>query len=126
MPIMTRTSKAWAGCRWTPKGRFAFTTIKPGSVAGPEGQPQAPHLVVLVFMRGLLRAASARVYFSDAPGNADDPILALVPAERRATLIAQAQGNGRVPLGRAHAGRAGNRVLRLLMPACTRGLTSRG
>lgn len=50
--------------------------------------------MVLVFMRGLLRAASARVYFSDAPGNADDPILALVPAERRATLIAQAQGNG--------------------------------
>jgi protocatechuate 3,4-dioxygenase alpha subunit len=34
------------------------------------------------------------MYFSDAPGNADDPILALVPAERRATLIAQAQGNG--------------------------------
>ncbi len=63
-------------------------------MAGPGGRAQAPHLMVLVFMRGLLRAASARLYFSDAPGNAADPILALVPAERRGTLIAQAQGNG--------------------------------
>ncbi|WP_314403409.1 protocatechuate 3,4-dioxygenase subunit alpha [Stenotrophomonas rhizophila] len=84
----------WGRVPTDAQGRFAFTTVRPGSVAGPKGQPQAPHLMVLVFMRGLLRAASARVYFSDAPGNADDPILALVPAERRATLIAQAQGNG--------------------------------
>ncbi len=84
----------WGRVPTDAEGRFAFTTIRPGSVPGPRGQAQAPHLTVLVFMRGLLRAASARLYFSDAPGTADDPILALVPAERRSTLVAQAQGNG--------------------------------
>ena len=51
-------------------------------------------LVVLVFMRGLLQATRARIYFSDEASNAEDGILALVPAERRHTLVAQAQGKG--------------------------------
>lgn len=38
-------------------GRFSFSTIKPGRVAGPQGKRQAAHLTVLVFMRGLLRGA---------------------------------------------------------------------
>ncbi|MFL9582184.1 protocatechuate 3,4-dioxygenase subunit alpha [Stenotrophomonas sp. AB1(2024)] len=84
----------WGRVPTDDQGRFSFTTIKPGSVAGPRGEPQAPHLMVLVFMRGLLRAASARLYFSDASSNASDPILALVPAERRDTLVAQASGTG--------------------------------
>jgi len=76
------------------QGRFAFTTVKPGRVPGLRGEPQAPHLVVLVFMRGLLQATRARIYFSDEASNAEDGILALVPAERRHTLVAQAQGKG--------------------------------
>jgi protocatechuate 3,4-dioxygenase alpha subunit len=84
----------WGRVPTDDQGRFAFSTIKPGRVPGPRGEPQAPHLMVLVFMRGLLRAASARLYFSDETANADDPILALVPADRRATLVAQAQGTG--------------------------------
>jgi protocatechuate 3,4-dioxygenase alpha subunit len=43
---------------------------------------------VAVFMRGLLKQLVTRIYFPDEPGNATDAVLALVPAERRATLIA--------------------------------------
>jgi protocatechuate 3,4-dioxygenase alpha subunit len=70
-------------------GGFRFVTLKPGSVPGPEGAPQAPHIAVMVFMRGLLRQLFTRVYFPDEPANARDPVLALVPEARRATLIAR-------------------------------------
>ena len=70
------------------RGEFRFTTIKPGCVAGPEKSAQAPHLVVLVFMRGLLRHLITRMYFGDEAANSSDPILTLVPQERRGTLIA--------------------------------------
>jgi protocatechuate 3,4-dioxygenase alpha subunit len=70
-------------------GGFRFTTIKPGRVPGPGGQPQAPHLTVTIFMRGLLKQLMTRMYFPDDPANPEDPVLALVPAERRSTLIAR-------------------------------------
>ena len=70
-------------------GGFRFTTVKPGSVPGPRAMPQAPHLLVAVFMRGLLIHLVTRIYFPDEPANADDPVLHLVPADRRATLIAK-------------------------------------
>ena len=68
-----------------PEYRFIFDTIKPGSVDGR----QAPHIAVIVTMRGLLVHAFTRIYFSDeTAANAKDPVLATVPAERRHTLIA--------------------------------------
>ncbi|MEO8156869.1 MAG: protocatechuate 3,4-dioxygenase subunit alpha [Betaproteobacteria bacterium] len=70
------------------RGEFRFTTVKPGGLPGPHGMPQAPHLLVAVFMRGLLIHLVTRIYFPDEPANADDPVLQLVPAARRATLIA--------------------------------------
>lgn len=75
-----------------PKNRFHFETVKPQSVDG-----QAPHLVVIVLMRGLLVHAYTRIYFSDEVAkNAQDAVLNSVPAERRDTLIAQKQiVNGR-------------------------------
>jgi protocatechuate 3,4-dioxygenase, alpha subunit len=72
-------------------GSYGFETVKPGAVAGPNG-PQAPHVVVAVFARGLLRQCYTRLYFSDDAANDADPVLRLVPQERRATLIAQRQG----------------------------------
>jgi protocatechuate 3,4-dioxygenase alpha subunit len=36
----------------------------------------------------MLNLAQTRLYFEDVAANANDPILALVPAERRQTLIA--------------------------------------
>jgi protocatechuate 3,4-dioxygenase alpha subunit len=75
-------------------GSFRFRTIKPGRVPAGDGKLQAPHLVVTIFMRGLLKQLLTRVYFPDDPANADDPILGLVPAERRGTLIARKRGDG--------------------------------
>ena len=76
------------------EGNFRFRTIKPGRVPGPDGKPQAPHLTVTIFMRGLLKQLVTRIYFPDEPANADDPVLKLVPPERRATLIARKKGDG--------------------------------
>ena len=75
-------------------GAFRFRTIKPGRVPGPDGKPQAPHLTVTIFMRGLLKQLQTRMYFPDDPANADDPVLRLVPAERRDTLVARKRGDG--------------------------------
>lgn len=72
-------------------GGFAIRTAVPGRVSGPEGRQQAPHLLVVIFMRGLLRHLFTRIYFSDIAENATDPILNLVDATRRRTLIATRQ-----------------------------------
>jgi protocatechuate 3,4-dioxygenase alpha subunit len=69
-------------------GKFAFETVKPGRVPGPEGRLQAPHLVITLFMRGLLKHLTTRIYFPEEPANQEDAVLALVPPERRSTLIA--------------------------------------
>ena len=75
------------------KGGFRFTTIKPGRVPGPGGALQAPHLVVSVFMRGMLKHLMTRIYFADeTAANAEDPVLKLVPGARRATLIPKKKG----------------------------------
>jgi protocatechuate 3,4-dioxygenase alpha subunit len=75
-------------------GAFRFRTIKPGRVPGPDGRLQAPHLVITIFMRGLLKQLVTRMYFPDEPSNVDDPVLSLVPPERRATLVGRKAGEG--------------------------------
>jgi protocatechuate 3,4-dioxygenase, alpha subunit len=74
------------------RGQFSFTTIKPGPVHGPDGKPQAPHLQIAVFMRGLLKQLVTRLYFAEEPLNASDPVLQVVPESRRETLIARQMG----------------------------------
>jgi protocatechuate 3,4-dioxygenase alpha subunit len=70
-------------------GCFHFSTVKPGSVPGPENVPQAPHLVVSLLMRGLLRGLVTRAYFPGDRLLASDPILQLVEPARRETLFLQ-------------------------------------
>ena len=88
--------KGWRGFGRIPtdaKGGFRFTTIKPGRVPAPDGSLQAPHLVVSVFMRGMLKQLATRIYFPDeGAANAGDPVLKLVPAARRATLLPRKKG----------------------------------
>jgi protocatechuate 3,4-dioxygenase alpha subunit len=95
-PQKKPVEKGWRGFGRIPtdaKGGFRFTTIKPGRVPGPGESLQAPHLVVAVFMRGMLKHLATRIYFPDeAAANAEDSILKLVPAARRATLIPKAKG----------------------------------
>ncbi len=67
------------------ENHFVFETIKPG----PEADGQAPHINVIVFLRGLLSHAYTRIYFGDeVAANAADPVLSAVSEERRETLIA--------------------------------------
>jgi protocatechuate 3,4-dioxygenase alpha subunit len=69
-------------------GRYRFFTIKPGPVPDAQGGFQAPHLLISVLMRGLLKRLVTRVYFPDEPRNADDRVLRVVPVDRRGTLVA--------------------------------------
>ncbi|HEY6293977.1 MAG TPA: protocatechuate 3,4-dioxygenase subunit alpha [Terriglobia bacterium] len=70
-------------------GAFRFTTTKPGRVPGPDGELQAPHLMVTVLARGLLKQLTTRIYLPAEPSNQTDAVLSLVPPERRSTLIAK-------------------------------------
>lgn len=72
-------------------GGFAFVTVKPGLVPGPEGRTQAPHIMVSVFARGLLKRLVTRVYFPDEEeANAVDPVLSSIEdQDLRETLIAR-------------------------------------
>ena len=71
--------------------RFVFHTVKPGAAVPGE----APHIDVIVMMRGLLLHAFTRIYFGDEQqANAQDPVLGSVPGARRATLIAQREQTG--------------------------------
>jgi protocatechuate 3,4-dioxygenase, alpha subunit len=64
---------------------FEFQTIKPGGIGN-----HAPHINVIVLMRGLLTHAFTRLYFSDeGEANQNDPVLNTITIERRGTLIAQ-------------------------------------
>jgi protocatechuate 3,4-dioxygenase, alpha subunit len=69
------------------EGRFAFSTIKPGAVGLSGESVQAPHLLVGLMMRGLLRRLVTRMYFPGEPLNEQDEILRRVPTARRATLL---------------------------------------
>lgn len=62
-------------------GSCEFETVRP---------PR--HINVCLFARGLLRQVHTRIYFADDPELESDPALRLVPADRRATLIATPDG----------------------------------
>ena len=71
-----------------PRNEFRFRTIKPGGTK----DGQAPHLNVIVLMRGLLVHAFTRAYFEGDPANAADSVLNSVPSARRKTLLARPDG----------------------------------
>jgi protocatechuate 3,4-dioxygenase alpha subunit len=73
-------------------GRFEFVTVKPGRVPWVDGRLQAPHLLVGIFARGLLKRVATRMYFPDEEAaNAEDPALLGLEPEERSTLVARAE-----------------------------------
>jgi protocatechuate 3,4-dioxygenase alpha subunit len=80
--------RGFGRCGTDANGDYSFDTIKPGQVPDPDGSAQAPHILLAVFGRGMLMHFYTRIYFDGEPANAADPVLALVPADRRSTLIA--------------------------------------
>ncbi|WP_433337783.1 protocatechuate 3,4-dioxygenase subunit alpha [Spirillospora sp. CA-294931] len=66
-------------------GHFALRTLPPA---------RTPYLAVVVFARGLLHHLHTRVYLPHLPGAEDDPLLARLPPDRRATLLAVPERDG--------------------------------
>ena len=75
--------------RTNGEGCYKLSIVRPGPVPLGDGTAQAPHLVVLVFARGLMRNLLTRVYLPDPAATAQDLVLNEVPAERRPTLVAR-------------------------------------
>jgi protocatechuate 3,4-dioxygenase, alpha subunit len=87
--------RGFARCPTGDDGRYAILTMTPGVVPTADGTPQAPHLDVSIFARGLLKRLVSRIYFADEGANDRDPVLSSVtdPAAR-ATLIAERTDDG--------------------------------
>jgi len=64
-------------------GFCEFETVRP---CAP--RTGAPHINVCLFARGLLHHLYTRVYFQDDETLAADPVLAMIPDDRRGTLLA--------------------------------------
>jgi protocatechuate 3,4-dioxygenase alpha subunit len=87
--------RGFGRCPTDGDGSWAILTVRPGRVPDPSGRPQAPHLDLSIFARGLLDRVVTRVYFPDeAPANAADPVLSGVDEARRATLVAVPDEDG--------------------------------
>jgi protocatechuate 3,4-dioxygenase alpha subunit len=70
-------------------GEFRFETVKPGSVSWIDGTPQAPHITVMVFARGINIHLHTRLYFADEEqANTADPVLGAI-TDGRDSLLAQ-------------------------------------
>jgi protocatechuate 3,4-dioxygenase alpha subunit len=82
--------RRWGRCGTDSAGGFRFSIVVPEPRDGG-----APRLDVIVFARGLQRHQLTRVYFpGEAEANAADPVLGLVPAQARQTLVAEAVEGG--------------------------------
>ena len=86
----------WGRSGTTDGGRFSFVTLKPAPVPAADGTPQAPHVGVVVFARGLLRQVVTRLYFPDeGEANATDPVLSSIEdVGLKETLVARDEGDG--------------------------------
>lgn len=94
-PDVDPAFRGFGRCPTDDDGRYRIRTRMPRSLPTTDGPDEAPHLDVSVFARGLLDRLVTRIYLADSPANADDPVLATVPADRRSTLLAQPLGDGR-------------------------------
>ncbi|MDA8372248.1 MAG: protocatechuate 3,4-dioxygenase subunit alpha [Nocardiopsaceae bacterium] len=88
--------RGFGRCPTDQNGEYAIYTLKPGPVPGAGDTPQAPHIDVSVFARGMLNRTVTRIYFPDElRANEADPVLSsIADAAERATLIAGATADG--------------------------------
>ena len=82
--------RLWGRSGTQPEGAFSFVVTKPPARGG-----QAPHLLVYVFARGLLKHQLTRIYFPDEPeANDADPVLSSLEEPDRARLVAEQDDGG--------------------------------
>jgi protocatechuate 3,4-dioxygenase alpha subunit len=89
--VETWQADGFGRCPTHAEGRFEIVTVKPTRVPGVDGTPQAPHLDVSVFARGLLQRVVTRIYFGDEE---EDTFLQSLPPDARATLVAEPTDDG--------------------------------
>jgi protocatechuate 3,4-dioxygenase, alpha subunit len=85
-----------------PEGVWHFETVKPGTVPWRDGRPQAPHVTLAIFARGINIHLHTRMYFpEDEAALAADPVLLAIehPARRRTLVATRLPGEG-VPVYR--------------------------
>jgi protocatechuate 3,4-dioxygenase alpha subunit len=72
-------------------GLFRFETIKPGTTRARDGRPQAPHVSISIFARGINIHLQTRMYFpEETAANKADPVLqAVAQPDLIATLISR-------------------------------------
>ena len=80
----------WGRAATDRQGNYGFRTIRPGALAG-----RARHVNFMVMFSGLMRLLKTTMYFPGARANDADPVLAAVPAARRALLVAREEAPGR-------------------------------
>jgi protocatechuate 3,4-dioxygenase alpha subunit len=87
--------RGFGRCGADMEGRYFMHTVKPGGFPGPSG-PEAPHIDVSVFARGLLKHLVTRIYFPDEEqANAADPVFSSIEdAAARETLLAVPADDG--------------------------------
>jgi protocatechuate 3,4-dioxygenase alpha subunit len=91
-PVVDGMIEVWdpVGRRWArsgthPAGTFWFRVEKPAAAGA-----SAPHLLVYVFARGLLKHQLTRVYFPDEQeANGVDPVLSALAEDDRTRLVAE-------------------------------------
>lgn len=88
------TFHGFGRCATDAEGGYRFRTLRPGPVPGRGNTLQAPHVQVAIFARGLMSHLTTRLYFAGEALNDSDPLLALVPQSRRATLVAREEAAG--------------------------------
>lgn len=80
----------FARARTEDDGMYTVVVRKPGAEVMQNGAVLAPYLNVSIIGRGLNARLDTRMYFPDeAAANAADPVLSLVPSDRRNTLLAR-------------------------------------
>jgi protocatechuate 3,4-dioxygenase alpha subunit len=91
----------WSGTQFAraqtdERGEYRVVLRRPLAVPPlDDGRAQAPHVNVHVFGRGLDTPLVPRLYVPDeAAANAADPVLGLVPAQRREKLVARTAEDG--------------------------------
>jgi protocatechuate 3,4-dioxygenase alpha subunit len=89
------TFTGWGRTGTDAAGRYWFSTVTPG----PAAPGRAPFFALAVFARGLTDRLFTRAYPPADPALlAADPLLASLPDERRATLLAAPDGDARAGL----------------------------
>jgi len=80
----------WGRATTDRDGAYRFRSVLPGARGA-----RAPHVNLQLMFSGLMRALPTVMFFEGEAGNERDPVLAAVPAARRALLVAKRESPGR-------------------------------